>query len=169
MSPEPKLYSINSMLLRINWAPPYLSSGHSITAYRINVTEQETTGGLRANAVYNLSPNMTEMQYPFRDLYPNSGIDIPSCTVLEFRVTAISDLGESTEGTTMGSYPIGMLSYMGFTYQQLIIVQSLSSILSFLAPDRFNDSSLTSTVTFKMDGSVIVALEFCVGYMYRSI
>ena len=105
--PGPELLSINSTLMIVRWASPF--SAYPIIAYHIRVTEQEITGRLRSDAEYELLPNMTEIEYPLHELYPDTNANLPSCTVLEFIATASSDLGESTEGTTMGSYPIGKL------------------------------------------------------------
>ena len=161
LPPEPELLSINSTLLHIRWAPPFSSSAYPITAYRINVTEQELTGGLRTDAVYNLLPNMTEMEYPFNELYPLANATLPSCTVLEFRVTAFNDVGESTESTTMGSYPIGTYVHVNKKSSQF---DNTESVFYFTAPDKFDDSSLTVTLAKEKDNSLVVTLEFSVCY-----
>lgn len=65
---------------------------------------------------------MRGVDFFYSELYPGRGKDSVSntCMVLEFKMTARSDIGESAEKTATGGFPVGM--YHAFTRNETLSV-----------------------------------------------
>ena len=97
--PEPQLTIINLTHLSLIWAPPFTWTEYPVSEYRLVLTEQQSSFQLANRTV---SPNVTKVDFSYGELFG------PVCTLLEFRVTAKSAIGESVEGLTTGGFPISM-------------------------------------------------------------
>lgn len=127
---------MNLTHLNITWAPPFTWSDYPLTEYRLVVTEQQNSLQL-----YNRikSPNVTEVEFFYGRIYPGKEDSFPTvCTLLEFRVAAKSEIGESAAGLTTGGFPIGIFLTQNISTSFLVsaIIIWVCSVLLSLVQNR---------------------------------
>jgi len=99
---------LNATTLRLTWNPPFTWTGFPIQNYTVRM---ENTSNSMNNRQWNILANENNSSDSVSfDLSTVNGEIARECTLLNFSVTAWSDLGESRPGRILGGFPIGRLS-----------------------------------------------------------
>jgi len=102
--PQPKLELLNATTLRLTWNPPFTWTGFPIQNYTVRM---ENTSNSMNNRQWNIPANENNSNDSVSfELSTMNGEIATGCALLNFSVTAWSDLGESRPGRISGGFPI---------------------------------------------------------------
>ena len=105
--PQPTMELLNATTLRLTWFLPFTWTGFPIQNYTVRM---ENTSNSMNNRQWNIPANENNScdSVSF-ELSTMNGEIARECALLNFSVTAWSDLGESRPGRILGGFPIGRL------------------------------------------------------------
>ena len=109
--PHPTLELINATTLQLSWYPPFTWTGFPIQNYTVWMGNLTNSMNDRQDNIPINENNSNDTSVTF-ELSTINGEIARGCALLDFSVTARSDLGESSPGRVSGGFPIGWLLHV---------------------------------------------------------
>ena len=109
--PHPTLELVNATTLQLSWYPPFTWTGFPIQNYTVRMGNLTNSMNNRQDNIPIHENNSNDTSVTF-ELSAINGEIARGCALLDFSVTAWSDLGESRPGRFSGGFPIGWLLHV---------------------------------------------------------